>query len=96
MLLPIFFTRGGTRPGARPAAQQILFGGLYRDHVDYAGRAHDYRLGKQVQSDEVICTVRGTSSESQSKCTSPATPPALRSLVKVPLAMGKFSMELVR
>ena len=52
--------------------------------------------GKQVQSDEVTCTVKGPASEFKFDMYFARDAARTPLLVKVPLAMGKFSMELIR
>jgi hypothetical protein len=52
--------------------------------------------GKQVQSDEILCTVKGTSSEFKFEIYFARDPARSPLLVKAPFAMGTFSMELIR
>jgi hypothetical protein len=92
----LFYTREELGQGRVPAAQKILFGGLYEMTLAYAGGPLIPFAGKQVQSDEVLCTVKGTASEFKFEMYFARDPARTPLLVKVPFAMGTFSMELVR
>ncbi len=91
----LFFTREELGQGRVPAAQKILFGGLYQMTLAYAGAPMIPVAGKQVQSDEVLCTVKGPASDFKFEMYFARDPARTPLLVKVPLAMGAFSMELV-
>ena len=93
----LFYTREELGQGRVPAAQKILFGGLYQMSVVYAGAPMIPVGAKQVQTDEVLCTVKGPSSP-EFKFEVYFARDAARSplLIKVPLSMGTFSMELMR
>jgi Protein of unknown function (DUF3108) len=91
----LFFAREELGQGRVPAAQKILFGGLYQMTLAYAGGPIIPIAGKQVQSDEIVCTVKGPASEFKFEMYFARDPARTPLLVKVPLAMGAFSMELV-
>ena len=59
----LFYTREEMGQGRVPPAQQILYGGLYQMSLAYAGAPMIPINGKQVQSDEVACTVKSQSGE---------------------------------
>ena len=92
----LFFTREELGQGRVPAAQKILFGGLYQMTLAYAGGPIIPVAGKQVQSDEILSTVKGPASEFKFEMYFARDPARTPLLVKVPFAMGTFSMELVR
>jgi hypothetical protein len=92
----LFFTREELGQGRVPTAQKILLGGLYQMTLVYAGAPMIPIAGKQVQSDEVLSTVKGSASEFKFEMYFARDPARTPLLVKVPLAMGTFSMELVR
>jgi hypothetical protein len=52
--------------------------------------------GKDVQSDEVLCTVKGPSSQFTFEMYFARDPARSPLLVKAPFALGTFSMELIR
>jgi hypothetical protein len=92
----LYFARRELGQGRVPAAQQILFGGLYRARLDYAG-AQTIEIGnKPVESDKVVCAIQGVASDFKFEMYFARDPARTPLLVKVPLAMGTFSMELVR
>jgi hypothetical protein len=91
----LFFTREELGQGRVPAAQKILFGGLYQMTFAYAGGPMLSVAGKQIQSDEVLGTVTGPVSEFKFEMYFARDPARTPLLVKVPFAMGTFSMELV-
>lgn len=92
----LFYTREEMGQGRVPPAQQILFGGLYQVSLSYAGAPMIPVGGKQVQSDELNCTVKGPSSSAAFEVYFARDAARTPLLVKVPFAMGTFSMELVR
>ena len=92
----LFYTREELGQGRVPAAQQILFGGLYQISVAYAGAPVIPVGGKDVQSDEVLCTVKGPSSQFTFEMYFARDPARSPLLVKAPFALGTFSMELIR
>ncbi len=92
----LFYTREELGQGRVPAAEQILFGGLHRMSLAYAGAPMISVGGRQVQSDEVTCTVSGPSSSYTFDMYFARDPARTPLLVKAPFAMGTFSMELIR
>jgi Protein of unknown function (DUF3108) len=92
----LYYTRQELGQGRVPAARQILLGGLYQITLTYAGGPMVSIAGKQVQSDEVLCTVKGPASEVKFEMYFARDPARSPLLIKTPFAMGTFSMELVR
>ena len=92
----LFYTRREMGQGRVPPAQQMLFGGLYQVTLDYAGAPMIKVADKQVQSDELVCSLKGASSILQFEIYFARDPARTPLLVSVPLAVGKFSLELVR
>ena len=91
----LFYTREELGQGRVPAAQQILYGGLYQMTLVYAGAPVIPVGGKDVQSDEVLCTVKGPASQLTFEMYFARDPARSPLLVKVPFALGTFSMELM-
>ncbi len=79
-----------------PPSQQILFGGLYQMRLSYAGAQTIRVAEKPEQSDKVVCSLKGPSSTVEFEIYFARDAARTPLLVKVPLSMGKFSMELVR
>ncbi len=92
----LFYARRELGQGRVPPAQQVLFGGLFEVRLDYAGAQTIPVADKPVQSDKIVCSLKGASSSVQFEIYFARDPARTPLLVKVPLAMGKFSMELVR
>ncbi len=92
----LFYTREEMGQGRVPATQQILLGGLYEMSLSYTGAPTIPVGGKQVQSDELVCTFKGRSSTFTFEMYFARDAARTPLLVKAPLAMGTFSMELLR
>jgi hypothetical protein len=92
----LYYARRELGQGRVPATQQILLGGLYQIRLDYAGAPMIPMKDKQVQTDMVSCTIKGTGSEVKFDIYFARDPARTPLLIKAPLAMGTFSMEFVR
>lgn len=92
----LYYAREELGQGRVPASEQILFGGLYGISLVYAGAPMIPVGGKQEQSDQVTATVKGPGSPLAFDMYFARDPARTPLLVKVPFAMGTFSMELVR
>lgn len=92
----LFYSRRELGQGRVPPAQQILFGGLYEMRVQYVGAPVIKVSEKQEQSDKVVCSVKGPSSSVQFEVYFARDAARTPLMIKVPLQMGSFSMELVR
>ena len=92
----LFFTRRELGQGRVPGTQQILFGGLYEIRMSYAGAPMISVGNKQEQSDQVTCTVKTASSQYTFDVYFARDAARTPLLIAAPLAMGKFSMELIR
>jgi hypothetical protein len=92
----LFFTRRELGQGRVPGAQKILYGGLYEIRMTYAGAPMIPVGDKQVQSDQVTCTVKTAASEYTFDVYFARDAARTPLLIAAPLAMGKFSMELIR
>ena len=76
-------------------AQTVFFGGPYQLRLEFAGRQRLTIAGQQFDADRITGSVKGKASETpfelffaQDKARRPL-------LLRVPLALGTFSMELV-
>ncbi len=92
----LFFTRRELGQGRMPPPQQIVFGPLYTARFDYVGAPVIRVAGKPEQSDMLICTMTGPSSSIKFEMYFARDPARTPLLIKVPLQMGSFAMELVR
>jgi hypothetical protein len=92
----LFYSRREMGQGRVPAAQPILFGGLFDIRADYVGAPMISVNEKQEQSDKLTCTIKLKGGEYSFDVYYARDPARTPLLITVPLAMGKFSMELIR
>jgi len=92
----LFYARTELGQGRVPVAQDILFGGLHPIRVDYVGGPMISVNQKQVQSDQVTCTFKIGATDYSFDVYFARDAARTPLLITVPLAMGKFSMELIR
>lgn len=92
----LMYTRKELGQGRVPAAQRILFGSLYDAQLTYTGAVSVQDAGKTVQADRVICTLRGPKSNLQIEILFARDAARTPLQMKLPLAVGSFSLELVR
>jgi hypothetical protein len=92
----LFYARTEMGQGRVPAAQDILFGGLYRIDVAYVGGPMIAVNQKQVQADQITCTFKGKTGDYSFDVYFARDAARTPLLITAPFAMGKFSMELIR
>jgi hypothetical protein len=92
----LFYARRELGQGRVPAAQSILFGSLYDASLQYAGAQTIPFGGKPVVTDEIVVTLKGPSSNRQFEIYFARDAARTPLLFKVPLPVGKISMELIR
>lgn len=92
----LFYARRELGQGRVPPAQQLLFGGMYRASLQYAGAQTIEVAGKAAVSDKVVCSLTGPNSNPQFEIYFARDAARTPLSIRVPLSMGRFSMELVR
>ncbi len=92
----LFYARREMGQGRVPPAQQILFGGIYESSLQYVGPETVQIGGKPALTDKIVCDLKGPSSSLRFELYFARDAARTPLLVTVPLALGKFSMELVR
>jgi hypothetical protein len=92
----LFYARRELGQGRMPPAQEIIFGATYNGSFEYAGAATITVSSKSVVTDKIICHVRGPASDITFEVYFDRDAARTPVSVRVPLAMGKFSLELVR
>ena len=92
----LFYARRELGQGRVPPAQQIVFGGLYTISLDYAGAETVTVADKRILTDKIVCHVKGPASNTEFDAYFDRDPARTPVAIRVPLAMGKFSLELVR
>lgn len=92
----LFYTRREMGQGRVPPAQQTLFGGLYEVNLVYAGEQTIQLKKKPTVTDKLVGSVKGPASTQHFEIFFARDPARTPLLVKVPLPVGAFSMELTR
>ncbi|MDP9053610.1 MAG: DUF3108 domain-containing protein [Acidobacteriota bacterium] len=92
----LFFTRREMGQGRVPGPQQFLYGDLHDVRMDYVGAPMISAGGKQVQSDQLTCTVKTSASDYKFDIYFARDAARTPLLISAPLPIGKFSMELIR
>jgi uncharacterized protein DUF3108 len=92
----LYYVRRELSQGRMPAPQTVFFGAPYEIRLVFAG-TQNIKLGdKQVEADRVTASVKGSASEIGFEVFFLKDAARTPALVRVPLALGTFSMELVR
>jgi hypothetical protein len=91
-----YYVRRELARGRLPAAEPVLFGAGYQVNLQYAG-AQTVRIGDaHIEADRLTVTGKGPASTFSFEALFARDAARTPLLIKVPLAMGMFSMELVR
>lgn len=92
----LYFVRRELSQGRLPPSQPVFFGSIYQVRVEYVG-TQSIKLGdKPVEADRLNVSLKGPSSDISFEAYFLKDGARTPALVKVPLALGTFSMELVR
>jgi Protein of unknown function (DUF3108) len=90
----LYFLRHELSEGRLPQEETIYFGAPYQVRLSSAG-TEDVKVGNaSIEADRVNAEVSGPSSSIGFEMVFLKDPPRTLALVRVPLALGKFSMEL--
>ena len=92
----LFYTRRELGQGRMPLAQEIIFGATYNGSFEYAGAATITIANKPVLADKIVCHIRGPASDTTFEAYFDRDAARTPLSVRVPLPMGKFSLELIR
>jgi hypothetical protein len=92
----LYFVRSELGQGRVPGSQRFLFGGLYEMRLEYGGTEKVPPSGQPGETDKVTCFIKGPSSEFQFQAFYARDAARTPLLIRVPLATGQFSLELVR
>jgi hypothetical protein len=92
----IFFLRRELAQGRLPQMQKVFYGAGYDTRFQFMG-PQSIRVGDaQVDTDRLVGTIKGPASENTVEIFFARDAVRTPVLVRVPMAMGKFSMEIVR
>jgi len=92
----LYFVRRELSQGRIPPAQTVFFGAAYEVRVEFAG-TQKIRVGDaQVEADRLTASVKGSATDISFEVFFLKDAARTPALVRVPLALGMFSMELVK
>jgi hypothetical protein len=92
----LYYVRQELSQGRMPPSQTIFFGSAYQIRLEFAGTQR-IKLGDEtVDADHVLAALKGPSSDFSFEIYFLKDAARTPALVRVPLTLGTFSMELVR
>ncbi len=92
----LYYVRHELSQGRIPPPQTVLFGSPYEVRLEFTGTQSVRIADKQVDADRVAATVKGATSGISFEIFFLKDHARTPALVRVPLVLGTFSMELVR
>ena len=92
----LFYTRRELGQGRVPAPQEIIFGAIYNVSLQYAGAETIMVGNKSTLTDKMVCHVKGPASDIQFDAYFARDAARTPLSIRVPLPLGKFSLEIVR
>ena len=92
----LYFVREELKAGRLAGGQTIYFGAAYQLRLQFAGADSITLNGKREECDRLSATVKGPASEVAFEILFGRDPARTPLAVRVPFAMGTFSMELIR
>jgi hypothetical protein len=92
----LFFVRKELRQGRLPPAQTIYYGAPYRIRLEYGG-TQAVRIGEaRENADRIVASVKGPVSDITFEMFFAKDADRTPLIVRVPLVLGSFSLEIVR
>ncbi|HKW99873.1 MAG TPA: DUF3108 domain-containing protein [Bryobacteraceae bacterium] len=92
----LYFARRELGQGHIPPQEKILFGAPYQARLEYTGPQWIGANGKKSETDRVVATLKGPASEISFEIFFARDAARTPLLIRVPLSLGMFSMELAR
>jgi len=92
----LYFARRELGQGRVPPPEDVVLGAKYNARLEYTGEQTIKVGGKPAITDRVIATLRGPASEISFEMFFARDPARTPLLIRVPLSLGVFSMELSR
>jgi hypothetical protein len=92
----LYFVRHELSQGRLPPTQTVFFGAPYQVHLEFGGTMNIKLSEKSIEADKILASLKGPSSDINFEVYFLKDQARTPVLVKVPLALGTFSMELVR
>jgi hypothetical protein len=92
----VFFIRRELSQGRLPAAQKVYYGAAYDVRPEFAG-TQNIRLGEEsVEADRLLGHIKGPKTDLTLEMFFSKEPARLPLMIRIPVAQGKISVELVR
>jgi hypothetical protein len=92
----LFYARRELGQGRVPPSQDVIFGASYNISLEYAGAETITVSDKSLLTDKMLCHVKGPASDFRFEAYFDRDPARTPVAIRVPLPIGKFSLELVR
>lgn len=92
----LYYARREMGQGRVPVSQEIIFGSIYNGSFEYTGAETIPVGGKPTVTDKLVCHIKGPASDIQFDAYFDRDPARTPVSIRVPLSLGKFSLELVR
>jgi len=92
----LYFVRRELSQGRLPAPQTVYFGAPYQVRVEFAGTQTIHIGETKVEADRLTASAKGPSSDISFEIFFLKDAARTPALVRVPLSLGTFSMELVK
>jgi len=92
----VFYARRELGQGRVPQQEDVPFGALYSARMEYTGAQEVTVNDKRRTADRVVVHVKGPASDASVEILFDRDPARTPLLIKAPLALGTFSLELAR
>lgn len=92
----LHFLRKELAAGRLPSKQKVFYGSGYDTHVQFTGNERILLGGEPVETEKILLTIKGPASENTAEILFAKDAARTPLLVRVPLSLGKFSMEIAR
>ena len=92
----LYFARRELGQGHVPPQEDVLLGAKYQARLEYTGEQTIKVSHKLAVTDRVVATLRGPASEISFEMFFARDPARTPLLIRVPMSLGVFSMELSR
>lgn len=92
----IYHARKELSHGRVPPAQTVIFGAPYQVRLEYTGAQTVTVSEKRIEADRMTATVKGPASDVSFELFFARDPARTPVALRIPLALGAFSIELIR
>ena len=92
----VYYLRREMGQGRVPSAQKVYFGSAYNVRMEYTGAVNIKSGDQQAVTDKLVVSVKGPKSDTSLEIYFARDPARTPLSVKIPVAVGTLSLELVR